>query len=265
MASTAQATLNAAVPPELRNRQYTQPPPTDLPGRIWRALVNRLETAVVRRSVLPDQGVYDNAHFPWAAGFAAHWQTIRAELDAVMQRRADMPSFHEIIEEVGTITRDDDWKTFFLIGSAMDCSGNAARCPDTMRLLQQVPGIVTAFFSILGPGKHIPAHRGAYNGVLRLHLGLIVPEPKARCRIRIGDNIRNWDEGELLIFDDTYNHEVWNDTDGWRVVLFVDFARPLHQPWHWLNQRFIGLGPLAPFLREAGRKQKKWEQAFYRK
>jgi beta-hydroxylase len=255
----------ADIPPELRNRQYTQPAPTDLVGRGWRAFVNRLETTVVRQSVLPDVGIYDNADFPWATELAGDWRLIRRELDEVMQYRARMPSFHEIISEVSTITQDDAWKTFFLIGSAMDCSGNAARCPETMRLLQRVPGIVTAFFSILGPGKHIPAHRGAYNGVLRMHLGLSVPTPQQRCRIRIGDEIRHWNEGEVLIFDDTWNHEVWNDTDGWRVVLFVDFARPLKRPWHWLNQRFIGLGPLAPFLREAGKKQKKWEKGFYKR
>lgn len=252
------------VPPELRPRPYTQPPPTTIPGRLARALVDRLEIAVVRHSVLPDVGVYDPSLFPWATALAAEWRAIRRELDAVMHHREQMPSFHEIISEVSTITRDDAWKTFFLLGVGMDCSGNAARCPETMRLLAGIPGIVTAFFSILGPGKHIPAHRGAYNGVLRLHLGLRVPEPRERCRIRIGDQIHHWREGEVLIFDDTYTHEVWNDTDGWRVVLFVDFARPLHTPWHWLNQRVIGLGPLAPFLREAGRQQKRWERRFYR-
>lgn len=252
-------------PPELRNRQYTQPPPTDWLGRAWRAFVDGLETRVVRASVLPDVPVYDNADFPWTEPLRARWRTVRSELDSIMQYREQMPSFHEIIREVGAITADDAWKTFFLIGSGMDCGGNAARCPQTMALLRGVPGIVTAFFSILGPGKHIPAHRGAYNGLLRLHLSLQVPEPRERCRIRIGDEIRLWNEGEALIFDDTYNHEVWNDTDGWRVVLFVDFARPLRQPWHWLNQRFIGLGPLAPFLREAGKNQKRWEAGFYGK
>lgn len=257
--------LRAAAPPELRNRQYTQRPPAGRMNRFWRACVDALEIRVVRASLLPDTATYDKAAFPWVAPLEADWPKIRAELDAVMGYREQMPSFHEIIEEVSTITSDDAWKTFFLIGTAMDCSGNAARCPETMRLLRTVPGVTTAFFSILGPGKHIPAHRGAYNGVLRLHLSLIVPEPRERCRIRIGEEFHSWREGEALIFDDTYNHEVWNDTDGWRVVLFVDFPRPLRQPWHWLNQRFIGLGPLAPFLREAGKKQKKWEKAFYRK
>lgn len=255
----------ASVRPELRHRQYTQPPAPGLIGQLSRALVNQLETTVVRKSLLPDVPVYDPADFAWAAPLAAQWRTIREELDALMPDRARMPSFHEILSEVSTITQDDAWKTFFLVGAGMDCSGNAARCPNTMRVLEGIPGVVTAFFSILGPGKHIPAHRGAYNGLLRLHLGLRVPEPASACRIRIGDQIRSWNEGELLIFDDTYNHEVWNDTNGWRVVLFVDFPRPLKQPWHWLNERFVGLGALAPFLREAGRRQKRWERGFYKR
>lgn len=232
-------------------------------GRFLRGVVNSLEIGVARASRLPDLGVYETRDFPWASALEAGWGSVRSELDQVMVQRDRMPSFHEIISEVSTITTDDRWKTFFLIGAGMDCSGNAARCPETMKLLQEVPGIVTAFFSILAPGKHIPAHRGAYNGVLRLHLGLVVPEPREQCRIRIGERICTWQEGKALIFDDTFNHEVWNDTDGWRVVLFIDFARPLRQPWHWLNRLLIGLGPLAPFLREAGRKQKRWEKKFY--
>jgi len=72
-------------------------------------------------------------------------------------------------------------------------------------------------------------------------------------------------EAGTITFDDSFNHEVWNDTGGWHAVLFVDFARPLRRPWHWLNRSFIGLGPLAPFLREAGQKQKAWEKKFYAK
>ena len=103
----------------------------------------------------------------------------------------------------------------------MDCSDNAARCPETMKALGKIPGLSTAFFSILSPGKHIPPHRGAYNGVLRLHLALQVPEPRDLVRIRIARQICHWEEGKCLIFDDTFNHEVWNDTAGYRVVLFV--------------------------------------------
>jgi ornithine lipid ester-linked acyl 2-hydroxylase len=259
-------TLNgtAAAPADLRNRNHTLGPPKTVLGRLGLRLQNVIEDIVVRASILPDEPIYDTADFPWVAGLQANWRTIRAELDQVLVYREQMPSFHEILKEVGTITTDDTWKTFFLQGAGMDCTGNAARCPETMKLLAQIPGASTAFFSILSPGKHIPAHRGAYNGVLRFHLGLLVPEPRERCRIRIGNEFRNWNEGEALIFDDSYNHEVWNDTQGWRVVLFVDFPRPLRQPWHWLNRSLIGMGALAPFLREAGQKQKAWEKKFYK-
>lgn len=250
---------------DLRSRKHTLSLPRTALGRAALSAQNALEAFVAKVSVLPDSPIYDTRHFEWVAELEAGWRSIRAELDQVMLHRDRMPSFHEILKEVRTISTDDTWKTFFLVGVGMDCTGNAKRCPQTMQLLSCIPGVTTAFFSILSPGKHIPAHRGAYNGVLRLHLPLLVPEPRERCRIRIGDQFHVWQEGESVIFDDTYNHEVWNETDGWRVVLFVDFARPLKQPWHWLNRKFIGLGPLAPFLREAGRKQKAWEAMFYRK
>jgi aspartyl/asparaginyl beta-hydroxylase (cupin superfamily) len=223
-----------------------------------------LEWGVARVSRLGDPHIYDTRQFPWAAAIEGEWHLIRRELDQVMTFRDQMPSFQDILKEVGAIQSDNNWKTFFLSGIGMDCTENCKRCPETVRLLRKIPGMTTAFFSILSPGKHIPAHRGAWNGILRFHLGLQVPQPHERVRIRIGNDFYSWREGEALIFDDTFNHEVWNDTDGYRVVLFVDFARPLYQPFHWLNERFINLGALAPFLREAGEKQKRWQDAFWK-
>ena len=247
----------------MQTRRHLLSVPLTRRGRAALRAQTLLEESVVRASVLPDRPVYDTGAFPWAAEVAADWKAIRAELDAVLVHRERMPSFHEIIKEVSTITTDDQWKTFFLISAGHRCEENARRCPQTMQALQKIPDVCTAFFSILSPGKHIPAHRGAYNGVLRFHLGLLVPEPQERCRIRIGNEIHSWREGEALIFDDSFNHEVWNDTDGYRAVLFVDFARPLHKPWHWLNRSLLNLAPLAPFLREAGARQKRWEKMFY--
>ena len=231
--------------------------------RVLRWAKDTLESTVVRTSVHGDPMVYDARHFDWVPQVEADWRMVRAELDAIMAYRDAMPSFQDILKEVDLIQSDNDWKTFFLAGIGMDCSGNAVRCPETMRLLRRIPNMTTAFFSILSPGKHIPPHRGAYNGLLRMHLALQVPEPREKVRIRIGNRICHWQEGRALIFDDTFNHEVWNDTDGYRVVLFVDFARPLKQPWQWLNLRFLGIGALAPFLREAGRKQRQWERGFW--
>jgi aspartyl/asparaginyl beta-hydroxylase (cupin superfamily) len=251
--------------PDLCTRKHLINPPTTFAGKTLQALQNGLESTVAKVSVHGDPPIYDSATFPWAAEVEVGWKNVRAELDSVMQYRDQIPSFHEILKEVTTITTDNQWKTYFLAGIGMNCAENARRCPATMKLLQKIPGMKTAFFSILSPHKHIPAHRGAYNGILRLHLGLLVPEPRERCRIRIGNEYRHWTEGKTLIFDDTFNHEVWNDTDGYRVVLFVDFARPLRFPFHQMNGALLSIGALAPFLREAGEKQKKWEKKFYKK
>jgi len=262
MAST---TMTSAPGANLRHRRHTLNPNRSLLDRGGIALQTAMEWSVARVSPLGDPHIYDSRLFPWVAAIESEWRMVRAELDAVMTFRDQMPSFQDILKEVGAIQSDDNWKTFFLAGIGMDCAENRKRCPETVRLLGKIPGMTTAFFSILSPGKHIPAHRGAWNGILRLHLGLMVPEPRERVRIRIGNDFYSWREGEALIFDDTFNHEVWNDTNGYRVVLFVDFPRPLYPPFHWLNQRLVSLSALAPFLREAGQKQKNWQDAFWQK
>ena len=78
-----------------------------------------------------------------------------------------------------------------------------------------------------GAGYHIPAHRGVSKGIVRAHLGLIIPKDAEKCRIRVGDQIKVWHPGEIFVFDDTYEHEVWNETPEERVILLFDFDRPM--------------------------------------
>ena len=228
------------------------------------SFIRMVEWLNVRFSKVGNPPIYDNATFPWVAGIDANWKTIRAELDQVMERREELPSFHELIPELETITKDDQWKTFFLAGYGLESKENAKRCPETIRLLKKIPGMKTAFFSILSPNKHIPPHKGPYNGVLRYHLGLLIPSPKEKCRIRIDDEIRHWEEGESIVFDDTFNHQVWNDTSGHRAVLFVDFVRPVRFPFNLLNKLIVSAAAFAPFIKEAEIKHKKWEKEFYK-
>jgi beta-hydroxylase len=249
---------------QLCDRQHRLAPSKSFLQRLGRFAGDTLESGVALVSPHGDPMVYSNDQFPWVGEVEAGWRKVRAELDQVMTFRDQIPSFQEILKEVSLIQTDHNWKTFFLAGIGMDCSENAKRCPETMKVLAKIPGMTTAFFSILSPHKHIPAHRGAFNGILRLHLALQVPEPRKKVRIRIGNRICHWQEGKCLIFDDTFNHEVWNDTDGYRVVLFVDFARPLRQPFHWLNRKFLSIGSIAPFLREANDKQMQWQKKFYK-
>lgn len=250
---------------DLRHRNHTLRKDRSWLQNLGVRLQQWLESRVAAASPLGDPHIYNTQDFPWAAEIEREWSLVRKELDAVMVFRDQMPSFQDILKEVSLIQSDNNWKTYFLAGIGMDCSENAKRCPETMRLLGKIPGMTTAFFSILSPGKHIPAHRGAWNGILRLHLGLMVPTPREKVKIRVGNDFYSWREGEAFIFDDTFNHEVWNDTEGFRVVLFVDFARPLNPTWNWINQRILRWGALAPFLREAGEKQKKWQDLLWKK
>lgn len=233
--------------------------------KVFDSAIDWVERKNVQYSINGNPPIYDRSLFPWAVEIEKDWKLIRAELDEVLKDRESLPSFHEITKEVETITTDNNWKTFFLAGYGIECEENRRRCPNTVKALEKIPDMKTAMFSILSPGKHIPAHRGPYNGVLRYHLGLVVPEPREQCKIRVHDQYYNWAEGEGVIFDDSFDHEVWNDTDGVRVVLFVDFQRPMTGFGNWLNDTVINLAKHTPYLKEANENQKKWEKEFYAK
>jgi ornithine lipid ester-linked acyl 2-hydroxylase len=120
-------------------------------------------------------------------------------------------------------------------------------------------------FSIFEPSKHLPAHRGPYNGLLRLHLGLIVPEPREQVAIRVGNRLCHWEEGKALIFDDAFEHEAWNKTGKVRVVLFVDFVKPLRFPANIVNWLILNIAAFTPFVREGYGKHLEWERSFHKR
>lgn len=238
-------------------------PPTGLVGKTVASFLDFAERCFAKFSRVGDKPVFAREDFPWVSAVEAEWRAIRAELDRVMQRRDELPNFQDISTAVNLIQHDNNWKTFMFYGYGATSAENCRQCPATVAALKKIPGLKTAFFSILSPRKHIPPHRGPYNGVLRLHLGLTVPEPRDQVRIRVDDQICTWEEGRALIFDDSYNHEVWNDTDGWRVVLFVDFVRPVWFPFNLLNRLILSAAVFTPYIREVQDNQAKWEKEFY--
>jgi beta-hydroxylase len=240
--------------------------PMSRPGpvaRLFMAIVGGVERLNVACSKVGNPPIYDKAVFPWAKEIEAEWPLIRAELDRVLTRKNDLPGFHELSADVSTISRDRGWKTFFLCGYGFRSAKNIEVCPETWRICRKIPGLITVMFSILEPGKHLPPHRGPYNGVLRLHLGLIVPEPREQLGIRVEHQTYRWCEGEAVIFDDAFEHEAWNRTPHTRVVLFVDFVKPTRCPARFLNWLLLHLAVFTPFIREGMDNQKAWEKKFY--
>jgi aspartyl/asparaginyl beta-hydroxylase (cupin superfamily) len=231
--------------------------------RFFMSIVSWAERLNLRHAKIGNPPVYDNAVFPWAVEIEKEWPKIRAELDKVLLRQEELPSFHDISTDVASISKDTRWKTFFLTGYGLSSQANIRQCPETWRIVQKIPGLKTAMFSIFEPGKHLPAHRGPYNGVLRLHLGLIVPEPRDKLAIRVDQQICHWEEGKALIFDDAYEHEAWNHTEYTRVVLFVDFVKPLRFPARLVNWMLLNMAVFTPFIREGLDNHKAWEKKFY--
>jgi ornithine lipid ester-linked acyl 2-hydroxylase len=221
-----------------------------------------VERWIGRRSLVGEATFFELERFPWVQLIEDNCATIRGELERVLEDRAALPNFQDISKDQIEITDDDRWKTFFLYGYGFTAKLGVEMCPRTAALMRQIPGMTTAMFSILSPRKHILDHRGPYKGVLRYHLGLIVPRDKEACRIRVGDDFRHWEEGKSMIFDDTYNHEVWNDTDETRVVLFVDVLRPLPFPESAINSLIVKAIGYSPFVLDAKRNQEAWERRY---
>ena len=225
-------------------------------------LLAPVERFIGRRSLVGDHTFFPEESFPWVAHLERNWHVIREEAERLLDDREALANFQDISKDQIEITDDDDWKTFFIYGYGFEAKLGVEMCPRTAALMRQIPGMKTAMISILSPRKHILDHRGPYKGVLRYHLGLIVPSDAEACRIRVGEDIRHWQEGKSLIFDDTFNHEVWNDTDETRVVLFVDVMRPLPFPDSLVNELIVKAIGFSPFVLDARRNQEAWERRF---
>jgi len=159
-----------------------------------------------------------------------NYPVIRAEVEALLGSGVTIPRYHEVDPGQVQISAGlKKWKVFVLDMVGARPSTARELCPKTCAILDRVPNLFQALFSILEAGKSIPAHDGPFYGALRYHLGLIVPTVNPPS-IRVRDTRYTWKNGEGFLFDDTWNHEVFNTCTEDRVILMVDVLRPL--PWH---------------------------------
>jgi tetratricopeptide (TPR) repeat protein len=183
---------------------------------------------------LPQIQYYERSEFDWAAGVEAAADDMRAELEAALaldapfkpylQARADRPrsDFHGLLDNPA-------WSTLYLWENGGPVEQNVARFPRTFAAVKDLPlpHITTRapsiLFSMLKAGARIAPHNGMINTRLICHLPLIVPPG---CGFRVGNEVREWEAGKLLIFDDTIEHEAWNDSGEDRVILIFDIWRP---------------------------------------
>lgn len=224
-------------------------------------MVPAIERFVGRLSRRGDKPFFDTKDFPWSRKIEAFYPAIRGEMLDLLSRDDAIPGFEQISTDQVKLSNDRQWKTFFFLGYGLRFEDNIARCPATWAALQHVPGLTTAFFSVLEPGKRLPPHRGPYKGVLRYHLGVVIPERSELCGIEVHGERRMWREGHSLIFDDTFIHSAWNDSEERRIVLFVDFSRPLHFPANLINRAILKLIARSGYVQEAKINYRQWKAA----
>jgi hypothetical protein len=174
---------------------------------------------------VPARMFYDPAEFAWVRPLEQAFPVIRQELLQILDDDGD--GFRGYLSE-GNM-RMAGWNTFNFFFYGKKFEENCARCPETTRVLESLPRFERdhVMFSALNPHAHIAPHTGPMNGIIRGHLALLA---QPGSFIRVGDQQRTWQEGKLLVFDDSFEHEVWNHSEQVRIVLFMNFWHPCFSP-----------------------------------
>ncbi len=195
----------------------------------------RQEPILLNYPRLPAIPFYHRSLFPWVDRLEAGTEMIRAELQAFIA--SDFDRFAPYIayppeapvNQWGELNHSRDWSAVFLWKDGARQEDVIDRFPGTTALLESLPMArqegfsPTTVFSALQPHTHIPPHTGSANVRLLCHLPLVLPGP---ARFRVGNDTREWKMGEAWVFDDTIEHEAWNDADALRVILIFDVWNP---------------------------------------
>jgi len=193
------------------------------------------ECSGIQFPFLPAYEFFDRRLFDWIDDLEGKTEDIRTEALALIEGAADSIRPYVRMERGAPpnkwsgLDHSLDWSAAFLWEFGKQDAALCARCPNTAEILRKIPQTEiagkapTAFFSILRPHSRIPPHTGATNTRTIVHLPLVVPEG---CGFRVGGETRQWREGEAFAFDDTIEHEAWNDSDFPRIVLIFDVWNP---------------------------------------
>tara|TARA_A100000164_G_scaffold375129_1_gene409483 strand:+ start:364 stop:1212 length:849 start_codon:yes stop_codon:yes gene_type:complete len=214
-------------------------------------------------SILGDHPFFDKMKLNATPDLEKNFPAIRDEAIEVLKRYEEIAPFQMISPDQLHLSNDDRWKLFFLKAANIRFEKNLAMMPKTRSVLDRNPEICSAYLSILGRRKHLPPHCGPWAGLLRAHLGLIIPDTE-RCYIRVANKNYHWKNGEVVYFDDTYEHEAFNNTDEIRVVLFMDILRPMKFPYNYLNKFLLFIARYLPYVKVPLQRHREWEKTFHK-
>ncbi len=213
-----------------------------------------------RHSLIPTTPFLENHLFKCTEELEKNWKTIKAELDIVWKNPEKIPSFHQISPDQSRISKGENWKTFAFYIFKEKIIENCNKCPKTAQILKDIDGLQNAWFSILAPKYKVPPHKGPTKALVRCHLGLKIPLNAENCWIRVSDIKKSWREGECMFFDDTYEHEVFNDTNEARAVLFLDLDRPMDSLGKKFNSLLLSLVKSSHYVKDPLKNLKAWSK-----
>jgi ornithine lipid ester-linked acyl 2-hydroxylase len=220
-----------------------------------------LDAFLMRYNAVEEREIFPAGVFAWTGELEANWSAVRAEAERVLADRNAIPPLRALSPDHHLIAVDDSWRSFFLWGYGTRYSANCQRCPETSRLLERVPGLLSAFFSVMLSGAHVPRHTGPTKAILTAHLGLMVPGDREGCQMAIGEEgVVRWEEGRVVVFDDMYPHEVWNETCEDRIILLLHVKRPLRFPGWLMRDVFFAALRRSPFVQDGLRNLERWEK-----
>jgi beta-hydroxylase len=177
-------------------------------------------------SALPSRPMLPTTSVPDLAKLRDNWQTIRDEALALFDQGRIKAADKYNDFGFNSFFRSG-WKRFYLKWYDEPLPSAKASCPQTVALLDSIPGVKGAMFASLGPESTLVRHRDPYAGSLRYHLGLVTPTSPGECRIFVDGIPYTWHDGEDLLFDETFVHYAENTTKETRIILFCDVERPL--------------------------------------
>ena len=219
----------------------------------------QVEAKIKANSLIGDKPVFDRSQFDWLPEFEAATEVIKQEFESFLRDRDvfDLPTLKQLSENE---SGHDTWRAIWLMACNEQSPRTISHFPKTFEAISKIPGVTSGFFSILSPGKHIPPHRGPYGGVIKCHLPIILPTKNEKCWLRVEDQVMNWHMGQATVFDDSYDHEVHNDTEDVRVVLLVEFKRPLPAELAQVNDQVISNFQQTELVQLPKRLYEDWEQ-----
>lgn len=176
----------------------------------------------------------DPGDFDWIPTVEAAFEDIRSEAGGLLAEQAEFGAYltadgSRPAYDLHGLKNSEDWGAFYLWYNGESVKENQARCPKTTEVMENLPLVFSGkrcpnvLFSRLKPGSRIPPHHGMINTRLICHLPLIVPR---RCGFRVGNDVREWVPGKVWLFDDTVEHEAWNDSDEDRILLIFEVWKP---------------------------------------